>query len=87
MRKLHIQEYDAPAPFRPDPIPATQLVLPLRQSAGTANVPVVQAGQKVQAGQPLGQLPEGALGAILHAPVDATVTAVTDKHIALTRIP
>jgi Na+-translocating ferredoxin:NAD+ oxidoreductase RnfC subunit len=85
MKKLHVQEYDAPAPLRRHTPSSTTLVLPLKQSAGAANRPLVKAGDRVAAGQPVGTLPENALGAILHAPVDGVVTEVAADRIYLKR--
>jgi len=62
-----------------------QVVLPLKQGAGAANLPLVKAGDRVRAGQPLGAIPDKALGAIIHAPFAATVTAVTEDRIHLSR--
>jgi Na+-translocating ferredoxin:NAD+ oxidoreductase RnfC subunit len=86
-RKLHVETYEHPAPLEAIPVEPRQLVLPLRQSAGTANRPLVKAGDRVKAGQPLGEVPANALGAILHAPADATVREVTEQRILLTRAP
>lgn len=85
MRKLSISEYDHPAHYAEKTVEPTRLILPLKQSAGSANLPVVRPGERVRAGQPLGQVPDKALGAILHAPFDATVAEVSDKHLILTR--
>ena len=86
-RRLQVEAYEHPAPLEALPVEPRQLVLPLRQSTGTANRPLVKAGDRVKAGQPLGEPPANALGAILHAPVDATVTEVTEERILLTRTP
>ena len=85
MRKLWIAEYSHPAPLSPQRISPGRIVLPLKQSAGVPNAPRVQPGDRVAIGQPLGDLPPKALGAILHAPFAATVTEVTPHHIILTR--
>ncbi|MDL2307688.1 SLBB domain-containing protein [Desulfovibrio sp. OttesenSCG-928-C06] len=52
--------------------------IPLRQHIGAAAVPVVQAGQQVAAGDLIGEIPEGALGARIHASISGVVTEVTD---------
>ncbi|MEN9975586.1 MAG: hypothetical protein RLZZ282_1592 [Verrucomicrobiota bacterium] len=85
MRKLAITEYDHPAHWTPKTIDPSRVVLLLKQNAGAPNTPVVQANERVVTGQPLGTVPDHALGAIIHAPFDATVTQVTDQHIVLTR--
>jgi len=85
MRKLSITEYDHPAHWTAKTVEPSRVVLPLKQSAGVANNPIVRVGDRVRAGQALGEIPEKALSAIIHAPFDATVAEVTDKQIILTR--
>jgi Na+-translocating ferredoxin:NAD+ oxidoreductase RnfC subunit len=84
-RKLHVEEYDAPAPWYPGELSPARLTLPLKQSAGTACIPCVQSGDRVLAGQLIGKPPAQALGALLHAPVSATVAAVNAHTIILER--
>jgi len=83
VRKLHVQAYDLPAPFEAVPIRPERLRLPLRQSAGAPNEPVVKPGDTVHAGQPLGRVPAKALGAVLHAPLAGRVKSVTETEIEL----
>jgi Na+-translocating ferredoxin:NAD+ oxidoreductase RnfC subunit len=85
MKKLHIQEYDAPAPLRAYRAVSPTLVLPLKQGAGAPNRPLVKTGDRVAAGQPLGAVPDNALGTVIHAPVNATVTEVSTDRIYLRR--
>jgi Na+-translocating ferredoxin:NAD+ oxidoreductase RnfC subunit len=84
-RRLEVEAYEHPAPLEAIPVEPRRLVLPLKQSAGVANRPRVRAGDRVKAGQALGEVPSDALGAILHAPVDGTVVEVTDQRIVLAR--
>ena len=60
-------------------------MLPLKQSAGTPCLAKVKAGDRVNAGQVIGEPAPNALGAILHAPIAATVREVNDKHITFWR--
>jgi Na+-translocating ferredoxin:NAD+ oxidoreductase RnfC subunit len=46
----------------------------------------VKAGDRVSVGQQIGEIPEKAMGAIIHAPFAGIVEAVTDKQIILNRI-
>jgi Na+-translocating ferredoxin:NAD+ oxidoreductase RnfC subunit len=85
MRKLQIQQYDAAAAWEPVALKPAGVVLPLKQSAGVATTPLVKAGDRVVAGQVIGEVPANALGAVLHAPFAAQVSAVTDKSITLKR--
>jgi len=84
-RKLHVTQYDLPAPFRTEPLSPSRLVLPLKQSAGTACLPKVCAGDRVSVGQIIAEPVANALGAVLHAPVSATVREVTPQQIVLER--
>ncbi|MFO1487347.1 MAG: 4Fe-4S dicluster domain-containing protein [Verrucomicrobiota bacterium] len=85
MRKLAISEFDYPAHWTSRTIEPTRLILPLKQSAGVANSPIVKVGDKVRAGQPLGEIPANALSAIVHAPIAGTISQVTPQQIILTR--
>jgi len=85
MRKLAISDYDHPAHYVEKTLEPSRVVLPLKQSAGSPNRAIVRPGERVSAGQPLGEVPEKALGAILHAPFDATVAEVSEQHLILTR--
>ncbi|MEI8038501.1 MAG: 4Fe-4S dicluster domain-containing protein [Verrucomicrobiota bacterium] len=85
MRKLAITQYDHPAHWSEKTVEPSRVVLPLKQCAGAGNTPVVRAGERVRAGQPLGAIPEKTLSAIIHAPFDATVAEVSAYHIVLTR--
>ncbi len=85
MQRMQVEGYNLPAPFHPEPLTPQQVALPLKQGAGAPNQPLVKAGQHVRAGQPLGEVPPNALGAAIHAPFDATVSAVTNDRIHLSR--
>ena len=87
MKRLRLQEFDRPTAWRADPLSPTEICVPLKQSAGASNQPAVVGGERVQAGQALGKVPEGALGAIVHAPFAGTVRSVTAESVVLTRNP
>jgi len=84
-RKLDVVSYEHPAPLRAEPLCPAEVILPLKQSAGSPSVPTVKLGDSVKAGQSIAEPPPKALGAILHAPFAAKVTAVTSESITLTR--
>ena len=52
--------------------------IPLRQHIGAPAKPVVQAGQRVSVGEPVARIPEGALGANVHASIAGRVAKVVD---------
>lgn len=81
MKKLHIAQYDSPAHWEDVAFRPRRLVLPLKQNAGAPNLALVKPGDRVQAGQMVGQVPEKALGAPIHAPVAARVVSVGDRIV------
>ena len=84
-KKLNVQQYDLPAPFWTGSLEPRRLVLPLKQSAGTACLPKVKSGDRVQAGQLIGEPAANALGANLHAPAAGRIVEVTDQRVVLER--
>jgi Na+-translocating ferredoxin:NAD+ oxidoreductase RnfC subunit len=84
-KKLHVLDYDLPAPLIEKEFSPNRLVLPLKQSAGTPCLAKVKAGDRVSAGQIIGEPAPNALGAILHAPFSGTVRETNEKHIILER--
>ena len=50
--------------------------VPVKMHIGAPSVPVVKAGDTVEAGQLIAQCPENALGAQIHAPIAGTVREV-----------
>ena len=86
MRRLHVEQFNHPAPWQAVEVRPQQVILPLKQNAGAANEPSVKPGDRVAAGQPLGAPPAKALGAPLHAPFAGRVVSVTNR-IVLERMP
>jgi Na+-translocating ferredoxin:NAD+ oxidoreductase RnfC subunit len=84
-KKLHVQDYDLPAPLRTDGVSPSRLVLPLKQGAGTTCQPKVRVGDRVSAGQIIAEPPPNALGAVLHAPLAGRVREVTEQQVVLER--
>lgn len=85
MRKLQVQEYDVVAPYEDRSVVPDQVVLPLKQGAGVPNTPLVGPGDRVAKGQPLGEVPEGALGAMIHTPFAGIVTEVANGMVRIQR--
>jgi Na+-translocating ferredoxin:NAD+ oxidoreductase RnfC subunit len=85
MKKLNIAQYEHAAPWQSTVLAPRRVVLPLKQGAGSACQPLVRAGEQVGAGQPIGAVPDKALGAMIHAPFAGTVGEVTSDHITLNR--
>jgi len=57
--------------------------IPLLQHIGAPAVPVVAPGDTVRRGDLIGEIPEGKLGARVHASIDGRVTAVTGEAVSI----
>ena len=55
--------------------------IPLQQHLGAPAGPLVSPGDRVVVGDPIGAIPEGTLGAAVHASIRGRVTAVSDTRI------
>lgn len=61
----------------------SQVKLRLSQHTGAPAVPVVSVGQTVTRGQLVAEIPEGKLGARIHASITGRVSAVDDREIQI----
>jgi Na+-translocating ferredoxin:NAD+ oxidoreductase RnfC subunit len=59
-----------------------RIVLPLKQHAGVASLPVVRAGERVRAGDLVARRPEDSLGAHVHTSIAGRV-ASTDEAVVI----
>lgn len=85
-RRIGLTAYNDVGPLRNgDSVKFTpkRLVLPLKQHAGAPAEPLVSPSQKVKAGELIAKIPEGKLGANLHAPVDGAVESVDQETIVI----
>jgi len=83
--RLDLTRYNGPAPLTEDPLLTPTLVgIPLHDHVGAPAQPVVQVGEHVAKGQCIAQVPEGSLGAAVHASIDGVVESV-DNEIVIRR--
>lgn len=85
IQQLGLSAYDVPAPMEDVALSYQEVTLPLRQGAGAPAQPVVQVGDQVEQGTLIASIPEGKLGANLHASIAGTVAAVTENEIVIRR--
>jgi Na+-translocating ferredoxin:NAD+ oxidoreductase RnfC subunit len=65
-------------------VPACACVsIPLKMQAGAASLPCVKPGDRVKAGQLIAKIPEGSLGANIHASIDGVVQALANDRIVI----
>lgn len=82
--RLGIAEYlGAPTPYLGELEPR-EVAIPLLQHIGAPAIALVKPGERVRAGQLIGEIPEGALGARVHASIDGVVAEV-GRAIRITR--
>lgn len=79
--RLGLSGYDRPAPLDGRPVAAARVELRLRQHVGAPAQPLVKPGQSVQAGDLVARIPDGALGANIHASIDGVIAAVGDSIV------
>lgn len=83
--RLGLKEFDLPAPMTDAGLVPQVVRIATQQHVGAPAVPVVSPGQAVQAGQMIGKIPDGSLGAAIHASITGTVTEVTDGYVEIRR--
>ena len=84
LERLEVTRYDTHPPFYEGDVEVGRVSLPMQQHIGQASIPVVREGESVKKGDLLGEIPEGALGARVHASIDGTVASVGD-HVVINR--
>ena len=78
VNRLQLTKYSQFATMTETNYEPQKVRIPLRQHIGAPAVPLVQRGQKVMKGELIGEIPEGKLGARIHASITGTVTEVSD---------
>ncbi len=79
VKRLGVTEYDHESEYSTDIRFPDKVEIPLLQHVGTAATPVVKVGESVRKGQCIGEVPEGKLGARVHASVDGIVQSVGES--------
>jgi len=84
MERLQVRAYDVHPEFLSEPLSVEKVSIPLSQHIGAPAEPLVKAGDRVRRGDLIGRIPEGALGAAVHASIDGVVTGV-DRAVHIKR--
>lgn len=83
IHQLGLDSYDVDAPMDGNTPVFGKVTLPLRQNVGAPAEPVVSVGDQVQKGDLIARIPEGKLGANLHASISGKVAAVDGGSITI----
>lgn len=82
--RMDLSTFDVPAPYREVDYHPARVVIPLQQHVGKPALPVVKVGDRVHAGDVIGEIPENGLGARVHASIDGRITAVEADCVEIT---
>jgi Na+-translocating ferredoxin:NAD+ oxidoreductase RnfC subunit len=83
MERLEVIKYDTHPEFSADEIQVNKVSILMQQHLGKPSLPVVGKGDRVKKGDLIGEIPEGALGARIHASIDGTVSSVDEEKIII----
>lgn len=76
VERLQIGRYEDHPPFLEETIQVKEVRIPLKQHLGAPARPVVRVGDHVAKGSLIGEIPDNALGARVHASIEGTVVSV-----------
>ncbi|HWQ77306.1 MAG TPA: 4Fe-4S dicluster domain-containing protein [Anaerovoracaceae bacterium] len=83
--RLGLHDYDRPAPMTEVTVNPETVYITIGQHVGAPAVPVVSPGEAVRQGQLIGKIPEGNLGAAIHASISGIVSEICREYIAIRR--
>ncbi len=83
MARMGVAQYDRDTPLIEDVLPVNSVRLPLKMHIGAPSIPRVKLGDRVGRGTLIADIPEGKLGAKLHASIGGYISAVTDTDIEI----
>ncbi len=83
MERLEVIKYDTHPEFYADEVRIKKVNILLQQHLGKPSLPAVAEGDRVKKGDLIGEIPDGALGARVHASIDGTVAAVDEQRISI----
>ena len=83
MERLEVIKYDTHPEFCDDELQVNKVNILLQQHLGKPSLPVVDKGERVKKGDLIGEIPDGNLGARIHASIDGTVSSVDAERIII----
>ncbi len=81
--RLGLTKFDLPAPMSDETVFPSEVWIARRQHVGAPADPMVCVGDRVEAGQMIGGIPQGSLGAPVHASIAGCVTGIDNDYIAI----
>lgn len=83
MSRYGLTEYNKYAALDERKIEPEMVRIPMKQHIGAPAECQVEIGDKVSAGQVIGEIPDGQLGARVHASIDGSVLSIEDKVVEI----
>lgn len=83
VRKLKLEDYDVEAPFNSDKPDVKKVKIPLLQHIGKPAAPAVKKDEVIKAGEVIGKMDEGELGANVHASIGGKAKEVNENYILI----
>lgn len=83
--RLGLREFDNPAPLTDITVEPETVSIAKQQHVGAPAICSVAIGDHVQAGDLIGNVPEGSLGAPIHASISGTVIEIENNFITIRR--
>ncbi|MCG8530850.1 MAG: 4Fe-4S dicluster domain-containing protein [Desulfovibrionales bacterium] len=83
--RIGLTDFDKPAPLQEGACTPSTVRIALNAHVGAPSVPVVAVNERVEAGQCIAAIKDGALGATAHASLAGTVVAVENGYIEIER--
>ncbi|QEK11471.1 electron transport complex protein RnfC [Crassaminicella thermophila] len=83
--RLGLYKFDKPAPMTEVELKPELVYISTNQHIGAPAVSVVSVGDYVEIGQQIGKIPEGSLGATIHASISGKVVAIENDFIVIRR--
>ena len=85
MKKLNVEHYNVPTPYRNELPTPNSVMLKLKQHAGEAAKSVVELNQIVEVGDIVGKISNDVLGANIHSSISGIVTEVTNDYVRINK--
>ena len=79
--RLDLTSFEHKCPIKPQSLKIQRVSIPLKQHIGDPALPVVEVGDHVKKGDLIGKIPDGSLGATVHASISGTVRKIGQEIV------